>query len=67
MQTLRHDIRSAKELRQDAYPDAGDQLDAIYKMAVALKAAGIELPKETLDWMSRCKQVKDQYPLDQEK
>lgn len=48
-------------LRRKEYPDYGEQLDAIYKMALALKEQGIELPVDTVNWIERCKAVKDKY------
>ena len=51
-----------RKLRAAAYPKAGDQLDAIYKMAVALKNSGAPLPPETLDWIAAIELVKQTYP-----
>lgn len=50
-----------RELRAKEYPRIGDQLDAILKMTVALKAQGINLPEETTDWIDRCLAVKSKY------
>ena len=49
-------------LRAKAYPDIRDQLDAVFKLANALRDQGIDLPPETLDWIDRCQRVKDTYP-----
>ena len=48
--------------RQAAYPDIGDQLDAVLEMAAALKAQGVALPKKTLDWIAQCESVKVRHP-----
>lgn len=48
--------------RQSAYPDIGDQLDAVLDMAKALKAQGITLPQKTLDWIAQCESVKARHP-----
>ena len=49
-------------LRAKAYPKVTDQLDAVFKLAVALRAQGIILPPETADWIDQCQHVKDTYP-----
>lgn len=49
-------------LRQREYPDIGDQLDAIYKMAEFLNREGIPLPPETTAWLDKCRAVKEKYP-----
>lgn len=49
-------------LRKGEYPSSGDQLDAVFKLAKALKDAGIELPADTLAWIDQCQAVKDKYP-----
>lgn len=38
-----------------------DQLDAVFKMAKALRDAGIELPAGTLAWIAHCEGVKTKY------
>ncbi|CAG9228921.1 hypothetical protein [Burkholderia vietnamiensis] len=48
-------------LRAAAYPDIGEQLDAIMKGFDALTQQGFQLPRETLDWIERCKAVKGRY------
>lgn len=48
-------------LRAKAYPQINDQLDAVFKMAKALKEQGISLPPETLDWIDKCQAVKDTF------
>jgi len=49
-------------LRSAEYPKQGDQLDAVFKLAKALREAGIELPADTLAWIERCEAVKAKYP-----
>lgn len=49
-------------LRRKEYPSIGDQLDAIAKMAVALRDQGFVLPPETLAWIDQCEAVKGRYP-----
>lgn len=48
-------------LRARAYMPIGDQLDAVFKMAKALRDAGIELPADTLAWIAHCEGVKTKY------
>jgi hypothetical protein len=48
-------------LRQAAYMDLGDQLDALMKALDALRQRGVELPTETLAWIDHCKMVKDRF------
>lgn len=48
-------------LRAAAYPHVGEQLDAVYKLAVALQNQGIELPPETQEWIQKCQSVKEKY------
>ena len=48
--------------RRAEYPANGDQLDAIYKMAVALRDAGIDLPADTVIWLANIEAVKSKYP-----
>ena len=45
-------------LRAMAYPKIGEQLDAVMKLAAALRDQGIELPPETAQWVERCESVK---------
>lgn len=49
-------------LRRLNYPDVGLQLDAIYKLAIAVKAVGIPLHPDTQTWMDWCASVKNEYP-----
>lgn len=58
---IKHQV-PAQQARAKAYPPVGEQLDAIYKMAVALRDAGISLPPETMKWIGQCQAVKTRYP-----
>lgn len=49
-------------LRREAYPEVGEQLDAIAKLAAALREQGVPLPEETSRWLDRCLSVKKKYP-----
>lgn len=49
-------------LREPQYPAAGQQLDAIFKLARALHEQGIALPSDTLAWIEACQAVKDMFP-----
>ena len=51
-------------LRRKEYPDIGEQLDAIYKGFVALKEQGIELPKETVEWLETIGNIKSTFKKD---
>lgn len=51
-----------KQLREPDYPATGEQLDAIFKLAKALQATGVQLPEETIAWIEVCQSVKDKYP-----
>lgn len=48
-------------LRARAYPSTGEQLDAIFKLAQALKEQGILLPPETVQWIDNCQAVKNKF------
>lgn len=48
-------------LRQKAYPLVGDQLDALLKLAIALRDNGFKLPEETEEWINKCSEVKNTY------
>lgn len=50
-----------RELRQVAYEDIGNQLDALFKLAKALKEQGIVLPTDTLNWIDSCQSIKDKF------
>lgn len=48
-------------LRAAAYPQPGDQLDALLKFVLAMQAQGVELPPETQAWVDQCQEVKQTY------
>ncbi len=50
-----------RALRRKQYPPVGEQLDAVYKMACALRDQGIALPVETMDWLLAVESVKTTY------
>lgn len=50
------------EFRGPAYPDIGNQLDAIWKALNQMRRDGIELPQATDDMLDRVLQVKKDYP-----
>ncbi len=57
--------KTAERVAQDrraAYPDVGDQLDAVFKLALALREAGIPLPPETLAWLDTVAAIKRAHP-----
>lgn len=56
-----HHIADPLPLRQAAYMAIGDQLDAVMKGFDALRARGIELPEETIQWIEHCKSIKNRY------
>lgn len=61
MQRLRYKC-SPQELRRREYPDIRDQLDAIYKLAAALRDQGVALPDEVKQWIDKCAEVKRRNP-----
>jgi len=40
----------------------GDQLDAVFKLAQALRDQGTALPDDVLAWVDQCERVKAKYP-----
>jgi len=48
-------------LRQQSYPEVGNQLDAIMKGLEAY-SKGEPLPTDTLAWIEQCNLVKSKYP-----
>jgi len=62
MQRLRYKC-SPQELRRKEYPELGDQLDAVYKLAAALRQQGATLPDEVQQWINRCAEVKRRFPI----
>lgn len=57
---IRHDP-DYRPLRKQAYPPVGDQLDAVMKLAQAMRNTGVELPPEVNAWIDKCQQVKATY------
>lgn len=55
---------SPQELRAAAYPDIGDQLDAVFKLAESLHEQGLKLPAEVVHWIDQCRGVKNKFPKD---
>lgn len=51
-----------QRLREPEYPATGSQLDAIFKMAQALKETGVVLHADTEKWIEQCQAVKDKFP-----
>lgn len=49
-------------IRAKEYPAIGDQLDAVFKLALALKEQGVVLPPETQAWVEQCQAVKERHP-----
>lgn len=58
---IRHKVDVSSK-RASEYPDIGDQLDAIYKLAESLRQQGSSLPDDVLTWLDQCKAVKQKYP-----
>ncbi len=60
-----HRKASAEDIgraRRAAYPDIGDQIDAIYKGLAALRAQGNDLPADTIAWIDKVAAVKTRFP-----
>lgn len=51
-----------RKVRASKYPPIADQLDAVMKMASALKEQGMSLPEATINWIDQCQAVKSTYP-----
>lgn len=58
---IRHDA-DYRELRRQAYPNMGEQLDAVFKLAQYLQGKGHDLPAEVQQWIANCKEVKERFP-----
>lgn len=58
--------RSYQEKRKADYPDIGDQLDAVFKLAEFLQESGYVLPAEVQHWISACRAVKNRHPVDEQ-
>lgn len=48
--------------RMTQYPAVGNQLDALFKLALALQTQGIKLPPDTVAWINQIQSVKDANP-----
>lgn len=59
---IHHQANDHAERRRREYPDIGDQLDAVYKLARKLREQGHQLPPETEQWIDHCQEVKTKYP-----
>lgn len=59
---IHHSPNNHAERRRREYPDIGDQLDAVYKLARKLREQGHQLPPETEQWIDHCQEVKTKYP-----
>jgi hypothetical protein len=57
--TVKQDYR---ELRQADYLPTGNQLDAVFKLAKALKDTGMDLPEDVISWVDHCQSVKEKFP-----
>lgn len=50
------------DARARAYPQVGEQLDAIMKFAAHLDSRNLDLPASVRDWVAKCQEVKRKYP-----
>lgn len=50
------------ERRRREYPPVSDQLDAMVKLGLALRAQGIDLPDDVTAWLDKCEAVKLKHP-----
>ena len=57
---IRH-VDDYRKRRKAEYPPIGDQLDAVMKMAAALREQGFQFPPEVEQWVARCQEVKAKY------
>lgn len=57
-----HQISNYAERRRFEYPDMGDQLDAVYKLARHIQEQGQQLPPDVERWVAQCRAVKEKYP-----
>lgn len=48
-------------LRAAEYPSIGDQLDALFKLAEAMRTQGMQMPPNVSAWIDQCRAVKDKY------
>lgn len=59
---IHHQPNNHAERRQREYPNIGDQLDAVYKLARYLQEQGQQLPPDVEQWVAQCRVVKEKYP-----
>lgn len=59
---IHHQINNYAERRRSEYPDIGDQLDAVYKLARHMQEQGQQLPPDVGEWVAQCRAVKEKYP-----
>lgn len=59
---IHHQLNNHIERRLQEYPDIGDQLDAVYKLARHLQEQGQQLPPDVEQWVAQCRAVKEKYP-----
>ena len=57
-----HHKSDYRQKRQQAYPDVGEQLDAVFKLAQHLKSQGHDLPPDVETWVANYQEVKDKFP-----
>lgn len=57
---IQHD-EDYRKLRRAAYPPVGEQLDAVYKLARAMRDSDVALPSEVEAWMAQLARVKETF------
>ncbi|MCX5592788.1 hypothetical protein [Alcaligenes endophyticus] len=57
-----HNPNNYAERRRQEYPDIGDQLDAVFKLAQHMRETGQKLPPDVGKWVDECAAVKQKYP-----
>lgn len=60
-------VAGYREARARRYPPIGDQLDAVAKLAAALRDQGVVLPADTQAWLDEIQAVKTELPKIEEK
>ncbi|RIQ74585.1 hypothetical protein D0838_05150 [Bordetella avium] len=59
---IKHRSDSYAAARRAAYPNVGDQLDAVMQLAKALQDQGLALPDDVAAWIAACQKVKNDFP-----
>ncbi|AZY50080.1 hypothetical protein C0J09_13795 [Bordetella avium] len=59
---IKHRSSAYVAARRAAYPDVGDQLDAVMQLAKALQDQGMALPDDVVAWVAACQKVKNDFP-----